>query len=65
MREAASRLSDNELFFERPETGQRAVLVHVRFSQLEELEEIAEFEDLVRSADIQHLAILIARDLAE
>ena len=37
------------------------MLVHVRFSQLEEQEEIAEFEELVRSADIEQLAILIAR----
>jgi len=49
------------LSFDRPESGQRAVLVHVRFSQLEEHEEIAEFEELVRSADIAQLAMLVAR----
>ena len=37
------------------------MLVHVRFSQLEEQEEIAEFEELVRSADIEQLALLVAR----
>lgn len=37
------------------------MLVHVRFSQAEEQEEIDEFEELVRSADIERLAVLIAR----
>ncbi len=37
------------------------MLVHVRFSQAEEQEEIDEFEELVRSADIEQLALLIAR----
>jgi len=49
------------MFFERPDSGQRAVLVHVRFTQLDEHEEIAEFEDLVRSADIERLALLTGR----
>ncbi len=49
------------MFFDRPETGQRAVLVHVRFSQLDEHEQIAEFEELVRSAGIERLALLTAR----
>jgi len=49
------------MFFDRPETGQRAVLVHVRLTQTEEREEIAEFEDLVRSADIEQLALVTAR----
>jgi GTP-binding protein HflX len=49
------------MFFERPDSGQRAVLVHVRFSQLDEHEEIAEFEDLVRSAGIERLAVLTGR----
>ncbi len=49
------------LFFERPETGQRAVLVHIRFSRLDEQEEIVEFEELVRAADIQALALLSGR----
>jgi len=49
------------MFFERPDSGQRAVLVHVRFTQLDEHEEIAEFEDLVRSASIDRLALLTGR----
>ena len=48
------------MFFDRPTSGQRAVLVHVRFSQAGELEEIEEFEDLVRSAGIEKLAVLSA-----
>ena len=60
-RERLRRPTVTQLFFDRPETGQRAVLVHVRFSQLEELEEIGEFEELVRSADIEQLALLVAR----
>jgi GTP-binding protein HflX len=49
------------LFFDRPESGQRAVLVHVRFTQDDEALEILEFEDLVRAADIQPLAVLTGR----
>ena len=49
------------LFFDRPESGQRAVLVHIKFSRLDEQEEIVEFEELVRAADIQALALLSGR----
>jgi GTPase len=38
------------LFFDRPESGQRAVLVHIAFSQTGESTEAAEFVQLVRSA---------------
>ena len=37
------------------------MLVHVKFSQLDEREEIEEFEELVRSADIQQLALITGR----
>ena len=46
------------MFFDRPTSGQRAVLVHVRFSQLDEQEQIDEFGELVRSAGIEPLAVL-------
>jgi len=49
------------MFFERPDSGQRAVLVHIRFTQLDEREEIAEFDDLVRSANVDRLALLTGR----
>ncbi len=46
------------MFFDRPTSGQRAVLVHVRFSQLDEQEQIDEFGELVRAAGIEQLALL-------
>jgi GTPase len=49
------------LFFDRPEAGHRAVLVHVRFTQCDDALEIAEFEDLVKAADIVPLTLLTAR----
>jgi GTP-binding protein HflX len=50
-----------QLFFDRPESGQRAILVHVRFSAHDEALEIQEFEELVRAADIESLAVLTGR----
>jgi len=49
------------LFFDRPDSGQRAVLVHVRFSRFEESDAIAEFEELVRSADVDTAEMVLAR----
>ncbi len=49
------------MLFERPDSGQRAVLVHVRFSQYDEADAIAELEELVASADIDATATLLAR----
>jgi GTP-binding protein HflX len=49
------------LFFDRPSSGQRAVLVHVRFSERDEQDQIDEFDELVRSADIEPLALLTPR----
>jgi GTP-binding protein HflX len=53
-----------EVFFDRPESGQRAVLVHVRFSRDDDSEAIAEFDELVRSADIEPVALVLARRAA-
>jgi GTPase len=61
MRQAASTTLVTQLFFDRPDTGQRAVLVHVKFSQQDEQEEIEEFQELVRSADIEELALITGR----
>jgi GTP-binding protein HflX len=49
------------VFFDRPESGQHAVLVHVRFSRLDEDDEIAEFTDLVRSAALGIASLVLAR----
>ncbi|NJN53194.1 MAG: GTPase HflX [Gammaproteobacteria bacterium] len=49
------------MFFDRPDSGQHAVLVHVRFSQFEESELLAEFTELVASADVTAVATVVAR----
>jgi GTP-binding protein HflX len=49
------------VLFDRPESGQTAVLVHVRFSQFDESELIAEFGELVDSADVTAVATVLAR----
>ena len=49
------------MFFERPEAGQQAVLVHIRFSQFDEADQIQEFSELVRSADLLALATVTGR----
>ncbi len=40
------------MFFDRPDSSENAVLVHIRFSRFEEADEIAEFAQLVRSAGV-------------
>jgi GTPase len=49
------------MFFDRPETGQRAVLVHVSFSRTDESAESAEFVELVRSAALIDVQLLTGR----
>lgn len=49
------------MLFERPDSGQRAVLVHVRFSQFGEADAIAELEELVASAGIDAATTVLAR----
>ncbi len=49
------------MFFDRPDSGQTAVLVHVRFSQFDEEEVLAEFAELVDSADVTAVATVVAR----
>jgi GTP-binding protein HflX len=38
------------LFFDRPDFGERAVLVHLKLNSESEPEDVGEFEELVRSA---------------
>lgn len=44
--------------FERPDTGERAVLVHIDFSAESEREDVGEFKELVRSAGVETVAIV-------
>lgn len=47
--------------FDRPQTGERAVLVHVDFQGERDSEVIAEFEDLARSAGAEVLDTLVSQ----
>ncbi len=44
--------------FERPDTGERAVLVHIDFSAEAEREDSEEFKELVRSAGVESVALI-------
>lgn len=44
--------------FERPSSGERAVLVHVDFSPVPDREALAEFKALAASADVEPLAVV-------
>jgi len=46
------------LFFERPDSGEGAILVHIDFPEGAEKEDPREFEELVRSAGIDTLALV-------
>ncbi len=46
------------MFFERPDTGEGAVLVHIDFPEGAEKEDPREFEELVRSAGLAALALI-------
>lgn len=46
------------LFFERPETGERSVLVHIDFNDEQESEDALEFEQLVLSAGADPVALV-------
>ena len=39
--------------FERPDVGERAILVHIEFSSHEEAEDLGEFRELVWSAGVE------------
>lgn len=45
-------------FFERPRGGERAVLVHVDFNSSDAREDVEEFQELVRSAGAQSVALV-------
>ncbi|MGD8497346.1 MAG: GTPase HflX [Chromatiales bacterium] len=47
--------------FERPRTGERAVLVHIELDQDADREEVGEFVDLVRSAGARDLELITGR----
>ena len=49
------------MFFDRPESGQHAVLVHVRFTRLDDNDEIAEFTELAGSAGLAVATVVVAR----
>jgi GTPase len=49
------------LFFDRPESGQRAVLVHIAFSGTDETIEAAEFVELARSAALHTCTLITGR----
>ena len=44
--------------FDRPDTGERAVLVHLEFTSEKEREDIDEFKELVRSAGVETVGIV-------
>lgn len=48
-----------ESLFDRPQSGERAVLVHVEFPQESQTEDLQEFEMLVDSAGAQRLGVLL------
>lgn len=50
-----------KLFFERPDAGERAVVVHVDFSTEDQREELAEFELLVDSAGVEIVGVVTGR----
>ncbi len=45
-------------FFERPESGERAILVHINFSREKDNEQLDEFIELVNSAGAEPVAII-------
>lgn len=45
--------------FERPRGGERALLVHINFAERKDQDDLAEFIELVRSADVQDIDIVV------
>ncbi|MDJ0834307.1 MAG: GTPase HflX, partial [Gammaproteobacteria bacterium] len=45
--------------FERPRGGERAILVHVNFPESSDQDDLAEFIELVRSADVEDVDIIV------
>ena len=46
--------------FERPHSGERALLVHVNFSRKSDQDDLAEFIELVRSAQVTDVEVILA-----
>ena len=46
--------------FERPQGGERALLVHINFPQQSEQDDLDEFVELVRSADVEDVELITA-----
>ena len=44
--------------FERPRGGERALLVHIQFPQQSDQDDLAEFVELVRSADVTDVELV-------
>ncbi len=49
------------MFFERPQSGERAILVHLELQDQLEQEDIQEFQELVRSAGAEQVALITAK----
>ena len=45
--------------FERPHGGERALLVHINFPQQTDQDDLSEFIELVRSADVEDVDIIV------
>ncbi len=51
------------MFFERPDTGERAVLVHLEMNNEAESEDQLEFQELVASAGAEPVSLIIAKSV--
>ena len=49
--------------FERPRGGERALLVHINFSHQTDQDDVAEFIELVRSADVEDVELVVGSRL--
>ena len=45
--------------FERPRGGERALLVHINFPYQQDQDDLDEFVELVRSADIEDVELIV------
>ena len=51
--------------FERPDVGERAILVHIEFSSHEEAEDLGEFRELVWSAGVEPVGVVTGSQAAQ
>ena len=45
--------------FERPRGGERALLVHINFPHQPDQDDLSEFVELVRSADVENVELIV------